>query len=256
MTNDVTELQADQTIPSPAPTPEYPLRDKLIVALDVPTLSAAMGLVDQLHDLAGMFKVGKEICTAEGAPRVVGALKGRGCKVFLDLKYHDVPNTVGNAVREASGLGADMLTVHTQGGPEMLAAAMENRGLTKILGVTLLTSIDDKFTERMYSSKATALMLRLATLAYESNCDGIVCAAGDLVRVNHLNLLKVVPGIRPADKSVEIKKDDQKRVGTPEGALANGASYLVVGRPIIEAPSPRDAALAILESMHNAQATP
>jgi orotidine-5'-phosphate decarboxylase len=227
-------------------------RGKLIVALDVSTAAAAQKIVAAVGDSALTYKVGMQLYTAEG-PQVVRDLVASGRRVFLDLKYHDIPNTVATAVHEAARLGVSMLTVHAAGGGKMLHAAVDGARTSKpdliILGVTVLTSLDQNELEKVgFQGTVAEEVLRLAALALDSGCKGIVTSARETAAVRaelgH-NFAIVTPGVRPAGSS----HADQARVATPEEAIAAGASHIVVGRPITEAPDPAAAASAILEQI-------
>ncbi len=226
--------------------------NRLIVALDFPDARAAFALVDRLEGAVRWFKVGLELYIAEGN-YLLAELERRGFAVFLDLKLHDIPHTVGSAVRAASRLGVKMLTVHAAGGPEMLAAAVEaaDPGLA-LLGVTVLTSMDGAQLEATgVHGSAAAQVERLATMAWAYGVRGLVCSP---VEVAHLRRqlgqepLLVIPGIRPEGSAI----GDQRRIATPAAAMAAGASYLVVGRPITRAANPGTAARAILAEMQSA----
>ena len=231
-------------------------RDRMIVALDVPTAAAALALADRLGDAVLWYKVGLELFTAEG-PDVVRALTGRGNRVFLDLKLHDIPNTVAGAVRSVSGLGADFLTVHAEGGPAMLRAAVSARNeapnsALKLLGVTVLTSLDGtEYPEVYRSADARSRVEVFARAAREAGMDGVVASALELEALAAAlpgEFLKVIPGIRPAGTGA----GDQARTATPAAALRAGASHLVVGRAITAAPDPPAAAREVLREMEAA----
>jgi orotidine-5'-phosphate decarboxylase len=226
-------------------------KDKLIVALDVDTTERALALVHDLRDFAGMFKVGMQLFTAAG-PDLVRRIVSQGSRVFLDLKYHDIPNTVAMAAVEATRLGVSLFNIHTSGGSEMMkwtanavaeTAARENLVAPKILGVTVLTSIDQQALDEVgISGQPSAVVSRLAKLASASGLDGVVASAQEiqLIReaVPQSDFLIVTPGIRSA--SDEAK--DQRRTMTAAEAIRAGADYIVVGRPIIEAADPAAAA--------------
>ena len=231
-------------------------RERLLVALDAPDLDAALALVAQLRPHVGGFKVGLELCTAAGAPRVVEAVAGAGGAVFLDLKLHDIPNTVAGAVRAACALGpaVRMLTLHASGGLAMLRAAAEaaapfpQRPL--LLGVTVLTSVDAAALrdELGVAAPLEAQVLQLARLAQAAGLDGVVASPHEAAAIRRAcgpGLLIVTPGVRPAWADA----GDQRRVLTPAEALASGADYLVVGRPITAAPDPAAAAARIVEEL-------
>ncbi|MGB8060368.1 MAG: orotidine-5'-phosphate decarboxylase [Candidatus Sulfotelmatobacter sp.] len=223
-------------------------RQRLIVALDVSTAAAAQKIVAAVGDSALTYKVGMQLYTAEG-PQVVRDLVASGRRVFLDLKYHDIPNTVGAAVAEAAKLGVSMLTVHASGSSRMLQAAVEaakTRPELIVLAVTVLTSMDEQDVEKigMRGSLAESVV-RLATIALAHGCQGIVTSAREAATVRAElgeDFAIVTPGVRPTGSSV----GDQVRVVTPAEAIKAGASHIVVGRPITEAADPAAEARAIL----------
>lgn len=237
-------------IPKEIPCNDDP-RQRLIVALDVSTAAAARKIVAAVGDSALTFKVGMQLYTAEG-PQMVRDLVSSGRQVFLDLKYHDIPNTVGSAVAEAANLGISMLTVHASGGIKMLRAAVEaarDRPELMVLAVTVLTSMngDDLETIGMRGSVEESVV-RLAKIALENGYRGIVTSAREASAVRaglgH-DFAIVTPGVRPAGAAV----GDQIRVVTPAQAIAAGASHIVVGRPITEAADPAAEARAILREI-------
>jgi orotidine-5'-phosphate decarboxylase len=218
-----------------------------ILALDVPTMAAARALVDALGDAADFYKVGLQLYTAEG-PRVVEWLRGEGKRVFLDLKLHDIPNTVRGAAEQAAALGVQLLTVHGFGGAAMLRAAVEGGGAsTGILAVTVLTSMTqgDLEASRGHAVPSVASeVLRLAALAATAGAHGIVCAGAEVpsVRAAHGDALRtLVPGIRLSGAPVH----DQARVMTPREASEAGASYVVIGRTVTAAADPPAAMRAV-----------
>ena len=222
-------------------------RQRLIVALDVSTAAAARKIVAAVGDSAHAYKVGMQLYTAEG-PSIVRELVGSGRRVFLDLKYHDIPNTVGAAVREAARLGVSMLTVHASGGSKMLRAAVEaaqKPGLL-VLGVTVLTSLDDVELGKIgLRGGALDQVLRLAALALSNGCKGVVASALEAAALREEfghDFTIVTPGVRLAGSG----PNDQARVVTPSEAISAGASHIVVGRPITEASDPAAEARAIL----------
>ena len=230
----------------------YDPRQHLIVALDVSSAAVAQKIVAAVGDSALTYKVGMQLYTAEG-PAVVRDLVASGRRVFLDLKYHDIPTTVAAAVREAANLGVGMLTVHAGGGGKMLRAAAEaarsvNPGLM-VLGVTVLTSMDDQDLDKVgVRGRAVDQVLRLAALAITNGCQGVVASALEAAELRAElgdHFLIVTPGVRPAGKD----HGDQSRVVTPAEAIAAGATYIVVGRPITAAANPGDEAQSILEQM-------
>src|ERR1700687_3746474 len=222
-------------------------RQRLIVALDVSTAAAAQKIVAAVGDSALTYKVGMQLYTAEG-PLVVRDLVASGRKVFLDLKYHDIPNTVGAAVREAAQLGVSMLTVHASGGSKMLRAAVEaaqKPGLL-VLAVTVLTSLDDVELGKIgLRGGALDQVLRLAALALSNGCKGIVASALEAAALREefgQDFTIVTPGVRLAGSG----PNDQARVVTPAEAISARGSHIVVGRPITEASDPAAEARAIL----------
>jgi orotidine-5'-phosphate decarboxylase len=229
------------------------MKDKLIVALDVETPGKALELVRQLHDVAGMFKVGSQLFTSAG-PQIVRDIIALDSKVFLDLKFHDIPHQVAGAARAAAELGVSMFTVHASGGTEMMRRAVDavSKGETKVLAITVLTSIDATILSEIGVTSAPGdSVLRLAKLAEAAGVDGVVASPQEIesIRRTAPNLLIVTPGIRPATS----RSEDQKRVATPAAAIAAGASYLVVGRPITGAANPVEAAREIVAEMNRSE---
>jgi orotidine-5'-phosphate decarboxylase len=229
-----------------------PARERLIVALDVSSAKDAQKIVSSLGDSVQLYKVGMQLYTAEG-PQVVRNLIASGHKVFLDLKYHDIPNTVAAAVREAAQLGVSMLTVHASGGTKMLHAAVEaarekGSGL-QILAVTVLTSMDDEdLKETGVHGPVEDQVVWLASLALDARCAGVVCSPREAktLRAKLKNdFLVVTPGVRPAGAA----HGDQARVATPSEAIAAGATHIVVGRPITAAANPAAEAEKILQEL-------
>ncbi len=227
-------------------------RQRLIVALDVSTAQAARKIVAAVGDSAFTYKVGMQLFTAEG-PVLVRALVDSGRRVFLDLKYHDIPNTVAAAVRAAAGLGVSMLTVHASGGGKMLRAAVDAAQAVApelmVLAVTVLTSFDDAELGTIgLRGGVEEHVLRLAALARSNGCKGVVASAQEAAALREefgRDFVIVTPGVRPAGSG----QDDQARVVTPAEAIAAGASQIVVGRPITEAADPAAEARAILGQM-------
>jgi orotidine-5'-phosphate decarboxylase len=238
-------------------------KERLIVALDFPSAGRAMDLVDRLDGCCRWFKVGMELYYAAGN-RVIEGLRERGYEVFLDLKLHDIPNTVAGAVRSVAGVGASLLTIHACGGEQMMRAAAQAAkapGGPKLLAVTVLTSMDTAELRAVgvsgaHSSAANALhsqVLRLARLAQAAGIDGLVCSAEEVETVRAAmgpDMKLVVPGIRPAGTAGQ---DDQRRVASATDAIARGASMLVVGRPITQAADPARVAAGILEEISGAE---
>jgi orotidine-5'-phosphate decarboxylase len=230
-------------------------RDRLIVALDVSSAAEARQIVQSIGEAANTYKIGKQLFTAEG-PQIVRDLVASGRKVFLDLKFHDIPNTVAAAVGEAAKLNVSMLTVHASGGSKMLKAAAEaaaqSAAKPMVLAVTVLTSLSDAdLAELGIPSNVLAQVLRLGALARTAGCGGLVASAkeaSELRRELGPDFAIVTPGVRPAGTSV----GDQARVLTPKEAIAAGATYLVVGRPILEAANPSIAAEQIRQEIDEA----
>lgn len=223
----------------------------LIVALDVDTLDEAIALVKKLGDSVDIYKIGSQLFTAYG-PQAVKEVTSLGKKVFLDLKFHDIPNTVANAVTSAMGLNVFMMTVHTIGGREMMEAAVDaaekkakamNIQRPLIVGVTVLTSASKE-------ESTQAIVLERAAHAKRSGLDGVVASAQEVSALRNdlgKDFVIVTPGIRPAGTD----KGDQQRIATPAEAIQNGSSFLVVGRPIVAATDPRSAAQGILKEIRS-----
>jgi orotidine-5'-phosphate decarboxylase len=235
------------------------MRDRVFVALDVDSLEDAGRLLDQLEDVVTGVKIGSQLFTSAG-PAAVELAHKRGHRVFLDLKFHDIPNTVAGAVRSAARLGVFMLNVHAAGGRQMMQAAAESAAQAArefgvhrplCLGVTVLTSLDRRALERELGVPASvdAHVLRLAEAAREAGLDGCVASPQEIRRLRLAlgqRFAIVTPGIRTAATTVA---DDQKRVATPRAALDAGADYLVIGRPITGAADPKGAAAAIIAEL-------
>ncbi len=251
-----------------ASSPQFPLAlpgqeltptDRLIVALDVPTLAQARTLAKQLRGICRWVKVGLELYLTAGNA-VVEELASQGYSVFLDLKFHDIPNTVAGAVRSASSVGASLLTVHAAGGPAMLTAAAEAAAALSnsphLLAVTVLTSMDRPQLAAIGIPQSPGeQVLMLARMAQASGIHGMVCSAEEVTMLRQelgVGAQLVTPGIRPAGSTA----GDQKRVATPAMAIRAGASALVVGRPITQASDPAQAAQAILEEIGVALSLP
>ena len=233
-------------------------RDRLIVALDVDTLAGAERLVDRLQGLVTRFKIGSQLFTAAG-PAAVESVHKRGAEVFLDLKYHDIPNTVAGAAREAARMGVLMFNVHAAGGRDMMSAAAQGAATAAkelgvrrpiALAVTVLTSLDRGALSRELgvAGSVEGHVLHLARLAAEAGLDGCVASPNEIgpLRTNRGPAWVIVtPGVRPAGSAA----GDQSRIATPGVAVRAGAHYLVVGRPITGAPDPTEAAAAVLQEM-------
>ena len=225
-------------------------KDRLIVALDVPSVAEAQALVTRLGDAVSFYKIGYQLGYAGGLPFAQELVRS-GKKVFLDLKLHDIGNTVARGVESVAKLGATFLTVHAY--PQTMKAAVEARGDTlKILAVTVLTSYDNAdLADAGYSENVSQLVVRRAQQARDIGVDGLVCSAEEAagLRSQVGSLALVTPGIRPAGAAV----GDQKRIMTPARAIAAGADYLVVGRPIVEAADPKVAAESIVAEIAGAK---
>ncbi len=228
-------------------------RDRLIVALDVSDAGSARALAGRLSGHVGMLKVGSQLFTAAG-PALVRELVARGDRVFLDLKFHDIPNTVAGAVESAARLGVSLVDVHGLGGRAMIEAAARARGGARLLAITILTSHDQAALDEVgLPGTAAESVRRLARLARDGGADGVVCSPHEVGLVREAcgsGFLVVTPGIRPAGAALL----DQSRAATPGAALRAGADYLVVGRPITGAGDPAGAADAVVAEMERAVA--
>ena len=202
---------------------------KLIVALDFSNSEEVSQIINFLNPEKCILKVGLQLYLAEGES-ILDLLTNKGFEIFLDLKLHDIPNTVNKAVKEIAQFNILMTTIHLQGGAEMIEAAKSAAGNTKILGVSLLTSLDETDTSELYGNSFDDQFTKLITLAQSSSVDGIVCSPKELISLQDLNKIKVVPGIRNTQTN-----DDQKRTMTSHEAYVQGADYIVVGRPITQA---------------------
>jgi orotidine-5'-phosphate decarboxylase len=238
-------------------------KDKLIIALDVDTTTKAFDLVKELHSVAGMFKIGSTLFTSAG-PQIVRDIIARDSKVFLDLKFHDIPHQVAGAARSAAELGVSLFTIHASGGSEMMGRAVDSvnevaaKGgvRARVLAISVLTSIDATILSQIgVSSSPSESVMRLVRLAENSGVDGVVASPQEIKTIRDIvpspEFLVVTPGIRPSTN--EPAGEDQKRVATPGAAIAAGASYLVVGRPITGAPDPVAAATQIVAEMQEAE---
>lgn len=229
-------------------------KDFLIVPLDVPSIEEGLIIVEELEGLVSFYKVGLELFTREG-PKIVEILKEREKKIFLDLKLHDIPNTVSGAVNAAIEMGVDILTLHTLGGFEMMEAAQKavwNKSLEKpiLLGVTILTSLDEAFLEDVLGIEKTLNdeVLDLASIAKSAGLGGVVASAEEVTLIKERcgkDFIVATPGIRPKG----AMKDDQKRFATPFDAIVNGSDYLVVGRPIVKSENIRKASEGIIQEI-------
>ena len=239
-------------------------RERLIFALDVESLGAAEELVATLHEWVGMFKVGHQLYSSAG-PAAVEMVKARGAGCFLDLKYHDIPATVASAGVAAMRLGVDMFNLHIQGGEHMIRAclcacreeaARAKRPAPNILGVTILTSLNDEALHQLgYDRSVRDQVLRLARLAREAGLDGVIASPQEAREIKDAcgqDFLVVTPGVRPSWGSAE----NHRRLSTPAGARNRGADYIVVGRPIRDAADPADAARLIWRELAEAEGYP
>jgi orotidine-5'-phosphate decarboxylase len=246
------------TEPSRAKTLQLKTKDRIIVALDVETADAARSIVDELRAEVGAFKIGLQLFTAAG-PAIVREMASSGLKIFLDLKFHDIPNTVAAASTEAARLGVWMFNVHTSGGREMMSRARESvhetctrEGIATplVIGVTVLTSSNQETLRRLgITSTIEEHVLNLTRDAAESGLDGVVASAIEAAAirgaVNNNDFVIVTPGIRP----ISATQDDQRRVTTPAEALAAGSDFLVIGRPITASSNRTDAVREIIASI-------
>jgi orotidine-5'-phosphate decarboxylase len=243
------------------PTFDAHPRSSLIVALDFDSLSSAVKFAKQVADLVGMFKIGNQLFTAAG-PAAVKEVAALGAGVFLDLKFHDIPNTVAGAVLSAAAMsGVQLVNVHALGGKAMLEAAVQaiSAGVPmgadrpRLLAVTILTSMGQKAMKEVGISGAPKLrVVKLAQLAKSAGVDGVVASVQEAKAIRKVcgrDFLIVTPGVRPKDKTAASEKDDQARTATPTEAIRAGADFLVVGRPILAAADPRAAAQAIVEEI-------
>ncbi|MBZ5528001.1 MAG: orotidine-5'-phosphate decarboxylase [Acidobacteriia bacterium] len=239
-------------------------RSRLIVALDFDSAAPALRFAEKVADVVGMFKVGSQLFTAEG-PGILGKIAALGTGIFLDLKYHDIPNTVAGAVMAATGLpGLQLVNVHALGGLEMMKAAAQAISATqpldadrpRLLAVTILTSMDHKaMRETGIAGPPQERVVKLARLARKAGVDGVVASVNEARAIRKAcgdKFLIITPGVRPKEAGARKKKDDQARTATPLEAMKAGADYIVVGRPITAADNPRAAAQAILDEMGEA----
>ncbi len=235
-------------------------KEKLIVALDVDTMEEVERYVSLLKDEVGMFKIGMQVYNSLGK-EVVTRVKDLGGKIFLDLKLHDIPNTVAQATRVLTGLGVDIFNVHASGGEEMMKKAAdaareeaERLGITAplVIAVTILTSLSDEDMKAIgYAEEPAQMVKKLGMLSKKAGLDGVVCSPLEATLIREacgVDFISVTPGVRPADADVA----DQKRIMTPKKAIAAGSHYLVVGRPITKADDPVQAARSIVKEMEEA----
>ncbi len=234
-------------------------KDYIVFPLDVPDYDQAMGYVETLKESVGLFKVGLELFISQG-PKIIDSIRNvSSAGIFLDLKLHDIPATVQRAFRTASAHKPAFVTVHCDEGGEILKGVAENNpGNTKILAITVLTSLNQAKLKALgyrdeYANDISALVLQKTRLAKEAGCHGVVCSGLEVGRVKQIlgpELIAVTPGIRPAWTLVE--KDDQQRIVTPADAVRNGSDYVVIGRPIRDAKDPQDAAGRVAEEIASA----
>jgi orotidine-5'-phosphate decarboxylase len=234
------------------------IEERIIIALDVPTFAATADLMDKLGDRARSLKVGSQLFTSVG-PDIIREIKRRGKKLFLDLKFHDIPNTVARASEAATELGVDIFNVHVSGGLEMMRDAAQatkakasELGIEKpiVLGVTILTSIDETMFQSVLGTGNSLKdqIVHMAKLAQQAGLDGVVASPQEIRLIREAcgeDFVVLTPGVRPEWAS----SDDQKRTMTPVGAFKAGADYVVIGRPIYRAPEPADALARILEQL-------
>ncbi len=236
-------------------------RSSLIVALDFDSLTTAVKFAKQVADLVGMFKIGSQLFTSAG-PEAIRQIAQLGSGIFLDLKFHDIPNTVAGAVLASAAMpGVQLLNVHALGGTAMLRAAAQavSAGVPmgadrpRLLAVTVLTSMDQKAIREVgIGGPPSSRVLKLAKLAQQAGVDGVVASVQEAKAIRRAcgrEFLIVTPGVRPKDRSEGAKKDDQARTATPREAIKAGADFLVVGRPILAAPDPRRAAEEIVDEI-------
>jgi orotidine-5'-phosphate decarboxylase len=240
-------------------------RSSLIVALDFDSLSSALKFAKQVADLVGMFKIGSQLFTAAG-PQAVREVAALGPGIFLDLKFHDIPNTVAGAILSCAAMpGVQLINVHALGGRAMLHAAAQAIGAAQAMGadrprllaVTILTSMDQKTMREVgIGGSSQSRVQKLAQLAKKAGVDGVVASVKEARAIRKAcgrDFLIVTPGVRPKDKTAAAKDDDQVRTATPSEAIRAGADFLVVGRPILAAPDPRAAAQAIVDEITSAK---
>lgn len=228
------------------------LRQKIIVALDVPGITLAEQIVKELSPYVGCFKIGLELQSAIGGPQAIAIVHSHRGQVFYDGKFDDIPNTIAGASRAIANMQVKMFNVHASSGIEAMKAAVSNKGSSLVLAVTVLTSLDDEMSRKIFGASAKDMVVDFALDAQEAGCDGIICSPSDLMILQDEpleKLLKVVPGVRPKWAA----SNDQKRFTAPAEAILAGADYLVIGRPITNPPkeigTPINAVEAILNEI-------
>tara|TARA_B100000287_G_scaffold18808_1_gene18838 strand:+ start:836 stop:1495 length:660 start_codon:yes stop_codon:yes gene_type:complete len=214
---------------------------KLIIALDFTDLEQVKKIIEHISPEHSMVKVGLQLYVNEGK-KILDYLTERGFEIFLDLKLHDIPNTINRTIKEISNFNVAMTTIHLHGGKDMIEAALESSSETKIIGVTILTSLNNSDINQIHGTNFDDQFTRIIELAENTKIDGIVCSPQELTLVKELNKIKVVPGIRN-----ELVNDDQKRTMSSVEAYKNGADFIVVGRPITEAKNIEEAILNYIE---------
>lgn len=233
-------------------------KERIIVALDVDNLDQAKHLIRDLAPLVGCFKIGLEMITSVGTPEIINFVHSLGGKIFYDGKFDDIPNTVGKASKAVSKFNVKMFNVHASAGKDAMKAAAENKLQSKLIAVTVLTSIDEEDANSIFGASTNEKVLQFALDAKESGCDGIVCSPIELEMLKKHSefndFLFVTPGIRP----IWAATGDQKRFTTPKQAILSGSSYLVIGRPITNPPveigKPIDAVIKITKEIQEALA--
>lgn len=227
-------------------------KDRIIVALDVPGLEAAKPLIASLAHRVGVCKVGLELITAAGGPQAVAAVHDGGSRVMYDAKFNDIPNTMEGAARAVAAQGVKMFTVHASAGRDAVAAAVKAAGKSLVIGVTVLTSLDDESCIEIFGDKPSAKVRAFAEMLVEAGAQAVVCSPQEVASLRDLPLLRITPGVRPAWSEA----GDQKRFTTPAQAVRSGADMLVIGRPITKPPaaigSPANAAQLIADEIQEA----
>jgi len=207
-----------------------------MVAIDVSDVESAKKLIKTLYPRVKFFKIGLELINTGKAPELVNFIHGLGARVFYDIKLNDIPNTVGKAVKVISGFGVEMLTIHASSGSDAIRSAVKNRGQSKIIGVTVLTSLKERDCRNIFGNTSLKKVIQFADMLLKNGADGMVCSVVEARIIRKLkrfkNFMIITPGIRPA----WAENNDQERMATPREAILAGADYLVIGRPIIKPP--------------------